>query len=803
MLTTFSLTGFAQTFNLKFFSELSDTVNYHALEWMDADNDSLLDLIVFAEKGNGEELIFVFKHDTIGGPQFIGHVSAGMNMDSYAFIDYDGDNRLDIVVSGHRDGQPSTVAFLNKGDFVFEGVEVLASSGSLVSFADFDQDGFMEMVLSGTRDSQPYLSIFRRTISSWVLVHDSINVEAQAIEAFDFDGDSDVDFVVSARDEQGSPVLRAFYNKKNFYFTAEDLTPSVFGRTNRADVNHDGNFDILISGKNDNTFVGLTLINTAGRFSVGDTLLANAHDAKMFAADFNSDGYCDINVYGILESGDTLNRIFRENTYAILPHKHMLTQRFGDYDRDGDLDILQLFETPAGSYNILVYQNKTPTENLSPGQPLSAVSAMIFNRFFLYWEKPLDDHTPNESLTYDVIMSSTGRDIMTGQFDLFNGRRLSVSHGNNGTSNYVLLRTYRSGPMNFNVQAVDNALHAGPVGICRGVGGGVGGGNVCHDEIETVSLDACKNELITLTADSKALWFSFSDGFLAETSAYEFYAERADTIFSMQRQISGCVLIKAYTMNVPETLTKVTETIRYACIGDVLHSEVEQGWTHVEWSSAAIGFLSNTDIVAYTVSAPDTLKVEVSDGSGCNIQRNTVIRISKPVIDATHDAYQILKGESVQLSVSGAETYQWQPASGLNDQYASHPVASPSKTTEYLVTGTDSVGCIATAKIIVVVEETAFVPNLFTPNHDGSNDVLKIYGLDQGRDFSFTIYNREGNTVFHTRIIAEAVSIGWDGTAGGVAQPSGVYYWNVKGETTTGAPLQLNGKESGSIVLLR
>lgn len=802
MLTTFSLTGFAQAFNLRFFSELSDTVNYHALEWVDADNDSLLDVIVFAKKANGEGLIFLFKHDTVGGPQFIDHFNAGMIMDGYAFIDYDGDNRLDIVLSGHRDGQPSTSAFLNKGDFVFEGVEVLAFSGNLVSFADFDQDGFMEMVLSGSRDGQPYLSIFRRTTSSWVLVHDSIDVEAHAIEAFDFDGDNDVDFLVSARDEQGRPVLRSFYNERNYYFKAEDLTPAVLGKTDRADLNHDGHFDILISGKHADKFVSLTLMNTSGGFTVRDTLLAIARDARTFSADFNSDGYCDINVSGILETGDTLNRIFRENAYDILSHKELLTQRFGDYDRDGDLDVLQLAATPAGSYSIQVYQNKTYAENLAPGQPESAVSAMIFNRLFLYWDKPLDDHTPSGSLTYDVFISSTEKDIMTGQFDLFNGRRLSVSHGNNGTSNYVLLRTYHSGPMNFNIQAVDNALHAGPGGICRGMEGGVAGGNVCNDEIETVGLDACKNELLSLTADSNALWFSFSEGFLADASAYDFYAERADTIFSMQRQVSGCVLIKAYTINIPETLTKVTESMRYACEGDVLHSGVEPGWTHVEWSSTANGFLSNTDSIAYTVSAPDTLKVEVSDGSGCNIQRNTVIRISKPVIDA-HEAYQILKGESVQLSVSGAETYQWQPPSGLDDPHHSHPVASPARTTEYLVTGKDSIGCVATAKVIVVVEETAFIPNLFTPNRDGSNDVLKIYGLGQARIFSFTIYNREGSRVFHTKDIAEAVNTGWDGTAGGAEQPSGIYYWNVKGETTTGKPLQLNGKDSGSIVLLR
>jgi gliding motility-associated-like protein len=103
----------------------------------------------------------------------------------------------------------------------------------------------------------------------------------------------------------------------------------------------------------------------------------------------------------------------------------------------------------------------------------------------------------------------------------------------------------------------------------------------------------------------------------------------------------------------------------------------------------------------------------------------------------------------------------------------------------------------------VIVEETAFVPNLFTPNNDGSNDALKIYGLGAAREFSFTIFNREGNQVFHTNSVSDAVNIGWNGTLRGADLPAGVYYWRVSGRGDSGKGLQLNGKSSGSIVLLR
>ena len=107
------------------------------------------------------------------------------------------------------------------------------------------------------------------------------------------------------------------------------------------------------------------------------------------------------------------------------------------------------------------------------------------------------------------------------------------------------------------------------------------------------------------------------------------------------------------------------------------------------------------------------------------------------------------------------------------------------------------------ATISVLVEGAGFIPNLFTPNDDGQNDQLKIYGLASVKDFTFSIYNREGSMVFKTSDVAEAVQRGWDGTKGGARQPSGVYFWKVKGELTSGDRILLNGKDSGSIVLVR
>jgi gliding motility-associated-like protein len=66
-----------------------------------------------------------------------------------------------------------------------------------------------------------------------------------------------------------------------------------------------------------------------------------------------------------------------------------------------------------------------------------------------------------------------------------------------------------------------------------------------------------------------------------------------------------------------------------------------------------------------------------------------------------------------------------------------------------------------------------FIPNSFTPNGDGKNDQLKIFGTY--KEYSMNIFNQWGELIWSTR-----QSNGWDGTVRGVAQPSGVYVYVVE-----------------------
>jgi len=124
----------------------------------------------------------------------------------------------------------------------------------------------------------------------------------------------------------------------------------------------------------------------------------------------------------------------------------------------------------------------------------------------------------------------------------------------------------------------------------------------------------------------------------------------------------------------------------------------------------------------------------------------------------------ITQGDQTQLNGTGGGngTYSWAPATGLSCTNCPDPVASPTVTTTYTLTVADSLGCMFTDTVTVAVELNCglgiFVPNAFSPNGDGQNDVLYVRG-DCIEFMEFSVFNRWGEEVFHSTSPAQ----GWNG----------------------------------------
>lgn len=810
MLLFSSLQHQAQQFELRSRVALPASVVHSELAWTDMDNDSLLDVLVIASGKDDTQFLLLYKVDTVP-PDTVpvailkDSIDIAVKYLSYYLADLDLDNDIDIVLSGEFEDGFKTMIAVNEGEFVFNLQPFLDRSGRILKIADLDQDGSNELILSQRSDSSGVLllSILKQIPSGWEPAQEWIDTDISSIEVFDFDKDGFNDLFLSGKfTGNDSLVCHVFYNHGDLSYTYSPISPPVVGTTSLADVDSNGYFDIVLAGQDslgrDTTIV---LRNFDGALKASDRVLPALTNAKVFAADFNSDGRYDIHLRGTNVHGDMVNVITYDSTVTVfdtLDLKGLQAQRFGDSDRDGDLDLMQVISADTGSLLVL-YENITPSVNEPPHIPYNPIGLTIFDRLFLYWEKPIDDHTSSASLTYDLAVRIPEQEWIAGEFDHIWLSRLTVSHGNTGNRNFVLLHAPTSSTYSFSIQAVDNSFHAGlhRGGVCTGV-------SVHCATLEYESIEVCRNENVTLNAPGNALWFSFSEGLLTQTNRLDYNTSVSDTVFYLlPEQGAGCSSVKAFIVRVLQKVTKKTQHAKYVCEGQPLTFNVEPGWQHVEWSSTSEGFISNDTSVVFTPAYNDTLIVRADDGTGCFIQRSTIFHFSKPSITLNGETFQMLRGSEIQLTASGGETYLWTPSTGLNADTIPNPVASPSNTATYTVTVKDSLGCSAQAKVLVVVETTAFVPNLFTPNGDGNNDELKIYGLDEIKNFTFTIRNREGSLLYETQNITEATTAGWNGIVRGEKQPSGVYYWKVNGEYRSGRRLLLNGKSSGSIVLVR
>ena len=183
------------------------------------------------------------------------------------------------------------------------------------------------------------------------------------------------------------------------------------------------------------------------------------------------------------------------------------------------------------------------------------------------------------------------------------------------------------------------------------------------------------------------------------------------------------------------------------------------------------------------VGAPEVVTMTVWDLPTINLFADTVIA----------------GGSSLSLApVVGGDiaSYRWSPAVGLSDVAAANPVAHPLGTTGYQLEVTTFEGCRASASTKVEVYYDVQMPGAFTPNGDGYNDVFRIPPVVPVHIRRLAVFNRHGAMVF----LSENASVGWDGAVNGVAQPAGVYVWEVEYDNPVTRRVE---KKKGTIVLIR
>ena len=158
-------------------------------------------------------------------------------------------------------------------------------------------------------------------------------------------------------------------------------------------------------------------------------------------------------------------------------------------------------------------------------------------------------------------------------------------------------------------------------------------------------------------------------------------------------------------------------------------------------------------------------------------------------------------GETAEISATGGLTYSWSgtPSVGANITCAtcSTTIVQPTVTTQYIVVASNSPYCRVQDTVIVKVDINCgdfFIPNVFSPNDDGLNDVINVHGRCIS-SYNLQIFSRWGEKVFET----SSQENSWDGTFRGQKMDTGVFVYKADGVSIDGQSFKMKG----NITLIR
>jgi gliding motility-associated-like protein len=316
------------------------------------------------------------------------------------------------------------------------------------------------------------------------------------------------------------------------------------------------------------------------------------------------------------------------------------------------------------------------------------------------------------------------------------------------------------------------------------------------------------NLLLTTSGAAKYVWYK--DGIavanatansLTITSKGDYKAKLISTY--------GCEAMATNTLAIKQYYAPVASfDYQYYCVDKPVYTTNKSVFTtsgpvKFVWDNGAGGTSAATNpTFTYNTIGNKSIKLSVVPDF-CPALKNEVSKVVPieapkpavrlPLVDAiTADATQLQARTNVGI------TYEWSPmVYWANSYQVANPTVMVTNETLFNIKMTAASSCVTvdTLQVRVFNKRTVYLPNTFTPNGDGVNDIFKINPVGIRELRYFRIVNQWGVRIFETTNLSE----GWDGRLNGVREPIASYTWMIEAVDTTGQPV----RESGTVTLIR
>lgn len=278
--------------------------------------------------------------------------------------------------------------------------------------------------------------------------------------------------------------------------------------------------------------------------------------------------------------------------------------------------------------------------------------------------------------------------------------------------------------------------------------------------IKYLDTTVCFSKEVTFTAPSGYLTYLWNNG----------NSTPVNTI--SQNSVSWVNMHKACAEEIDTFKTRLVDSLQvslgndtFLCVGDAISLNASS-----VYNDAAYLWQDNSTASTYTITKAGHYYVKISVGP-CVVSDTIQVHEKALVIDLGNGKAPCGSDELILDAGIDNASYSWQDGStGKTFRATSNG--------KYVVRVTEG-SCTATASVDVAFgacDCIVYIPDAFSPNNDGRNDLFGPYISCPVNGFEFRIYNRWGNLVFHTQNLSER----WKGDISGTIQDNDLFYYYIQ-----------------------
>ncbi len=597
-------------------------VIYGDMSWGDFDNNGTLDLI-YAGTTSGfseDNITKIYKNINDTNLVEITHTLPYLRSCYLEWVDINNDGYLDIYYQGIDSTNEFDLGiYKNNGDETFEKAIININ------------------LIEGSRGN------FTKNSAKWA--------------DFDNDGLKDVIIAMSTRDDF---KFELYKNLGDFSFQKINIELPQLNYVNLAvgDINQDGNYDIVFTGSTDD-FLSSADMNSdiyiyinEGNFNFDEAFKINNVGVfwnTLELGDINNDGYFDILDYGTGSSFDELQIYInnKDNTFSSLYHDITDSKEggasLGDFDNDGDLDILYYGRIYYyGDMEVTyIYENKSEIINNNPSPPDSIDIFAINDDIKFYWNKATDDITNSNSLSYNIsIGTNSNPNLLLSSFSL-NNKLKTINNGNMNTNRNFIYKNMPEGNYVVRVQSIDNSYNTSQFSDTI---------NFCFKKTSYLlgdTLYVCEGDSIQIGINGNYLGYKWNNG-----SHDSMIFAKDEGLFNVNLIHSdGCISSETVFLKYKKSIKEYLGEDILSCIGDTIKLQV-QNLHDINWNNGSENNTININKSGeYWVTGIDSNNCISNDTINIQFKQKSLINLGFDI--------SACEGDTVTLQIQEFKIIAW------------------------------------------------------------------------------------------------------------------------------------------------